>query len=402
MKLLKNASLTTKLSVGFMFYSLVPMGILGVIFFSVAEDVRQLQQITLWTMGILAVSLLIFSVYLGRKLSDPLRTCIDSMQAVGQGVASGASQVALVSNTLANGVNQQATSLQETSASLEEIASMIKINARSAHGAMELTGQTRAAAEAGAQDMENMNQAMDAIKSSSDNVAKIIKTIDEIAFQTNLLALNAAVEAARAGEAGMGFAVVADEVRNLAQRSAQAAKETADKIEEAIERSTNGVRICVKVGDSLRGIVDKARQVDELVAEISNASQEQSQGIEQIQTAVEHMDQVTQMNAASLQDCSSAAKELNAQTDTLHGSVLALASLLEGRENGSQTGAAGHSDFGHHTSISSSSQRNGSHEHSGGGNGNGTNGHRSRSKTPDAMAMEEAIPMDGDFVDFSN
>lgn len=400
MTLLKNASLTTKLSVGFMFYSLVPMGILGAIFFSVAEDVKQLQQITLWTMGILAVSLLVFSVYLGRKLSAPLRSCIESMQAVGQGVASGASQVALVSNTLANGVNQQATSLQETSASLEEIASMIKINARSAHGAKDLTGQTRAAAEAGAQDMENMNQAMDAIKSSSDNVAKIIKTIDEIAFQTNLLALNAAVEAARAGEAGMGFAVVADEVRNLAQRSAQAAKETADKIEEAIERSTNGVRICVKVGDSLRGIVDKARQVDELVAEISNASQEQSQGIEQIQTAVEHMDQVTQMNAASLQDCSSAAKELNAQTDTLHGSVLALASLLEGRENGSHTGSSGHSDYSH-TPMPSGSHRNGSHDHSG-SNGNGMNGHRSRSKTPEAMAMEEAIPMDGDFVDFSN
>jgi len=166
-------------------------------------------------------------------------------------VASAASQVSASSQTLAEGSSEQAASLEETSSSLEEMASMTKRNSENAQKANDLAKQARTAADKGVGDMQTMSSAMEAIKVSSDDIAKIIKTIDEIAFQTNILALNAAVEAARAGEAGMGFAVVADEVRNLAQRSAQAAKETAGKIEGAIAKTAQGVDISSKVALTL-------------------------------------------------------------------------------------------------------------------------------------------------------
>ena len=178
--------------------------------------------------------------------------------------------------------------------------------------------------------MKDMIQAMDAIKASSDDVAKIIKTIDEIAFQTNILALNAAVEAARAGEAGMGFAVVADEVRNLAQRSAQAAKETAAKIEAAIDKTHLGVEVSAKVVQSLNEIVAKVRIVDELVAEVAGASSEQSQGISQINIAVGEMDKITQSGAATAEEAAAAASEMTAQAESMKHAVDGLLKLVGG------------------------------------------------------------------------
>ena len=178
--------------------------------------------------------------------------------------------------------------------------------------------------------MEHMTAAMEAIKVSSGDIAKIIKTIDEIAFQTNILALNAAVEAARAGEAGMGFAVVADEVRSLAQRAAQAAKETAAKIEGAITNTEQGVEDSAKVAERLREIVTKIRQVDELVADVAAASREQTQGIDQVNTAVTQMDSVTQSNAASAEESASAAEELNAQAESLKDAVAQLVAMVGG------------------------------------------------------------------------
>jgi methyl-accepting chemotaxis protein len=230
--------------------------------------------------------------------------------------------------SLAQGASEQAASLEETSASLEEIASMTRRNAEHAGNAKKLAAQTRSSADVGFNDMRDMSQAMAAIKSSSDNIGKIIKTIDEIAFQTNILALNAAVEAARAGEAGMGFAVVADEVRNLAQRSAQAARETADKIQDSITRSQNGVEISAKVAASLKEIVEKARTVDELLGHIAAASAEQSQGITQVNTAVNQLDQVTQTNASSAEENAGAAENLNTQAAALKTEVGALARLV--------------------------------------------------------------------------
>jgi methyl-accepting chemotaxis protein len=169
---------------------------------------------------------------------------------------------------------------------------------------------------------------MDAIKDSSANIAKIVKTIDEIAFQTNILALNAAVEAARAGEAGAGFAVVAEEVRNLAQRSAQSAKETAARIEDSVTRSEHGVIISAKVVESFDEIVTKARKVDDLIAEIATASNEQNEGIGQVTLAVSQMDKVTQSSAANAEETASASEELSAQAEMMRDNVRTLQALV--------------------------------------------------------------------------
>ena len=290
---------------------------------------------------IIAIVLGIAAAWIITRSIVQVLTCTASSLSEGSDqVASASGQISSSSQSLAEGASEQAASLEETSASLEEIASMTKRNAENALSAKDLSSETRKAAETGSANMQEMNHAMADIQSASSNIAKIIKTIDEIAFQTNILALNAAVEAARAGEAGAGFAVVADEVRNLAQRSANAAKETAEKIEDSIAKSANGVAISGKVTESLTQIVTKARQVDELVAEIATASREQSQGIDQVNTAVTQMDKVTQTNAASAEESASASEELTAQAATLRELVADLQNLVTG------AGHAGHSASG--------------------------------------------------------
>ncbi|MHC4662721.1 MAG: methyl-accepting chemotaxis protein [Planctomycetota bacterium] len=241
-------------------------------------------------------------------------------QAVEQ-VTSASNQIASGSQALAEGSNEQASSLEEVSSSLEEMAAMTKQNADNANQAKTLAGTARGSAEQGNEAMNRMTDAIDKIKGSANQTAKIIKTIDEIAFQTNLLALNAAVEAARAGEAGKGFAVVAEEVRNLAMRSADAAKNTADLIEESVKNSEGGVRITEDVAKTLGEIVDSATKVNDLVAEIAAASSEQAQGIDQVNTAVAQMNKVTQQNAANSEESASAAEELNSQAEELAGMV---------------------------------------------------------------------------------
>jgi uncharacterized phage infection (PIP) family protein YhgE len=166
-----------------------------------------------------------------------------------------------------------------------------------------------------------MSESINKIKESSDQTAKIVKTIDEIAMQTNLLALNAAVEAARAGEAGRGFAVVAEEVRNLAQRSAEAAKNTANMIEESVKNAEDGVKIAGEVAQSFESIATGNAKVNDLIAEIAAASGEQSQGIDQVNTAVAEMDKVTQQNAANSEESASAAEELSSQAEELQSMV---------------------------------------------------------------------------------
>ncbi len=289
-------------------------------------------QVTVGSSILALISGSIIAFVIGRTTSRALNTIATQLSDSSAQLSAAAGQVSSASQSLAEGSSEQAASLEETSASLEEMSSMTKRNAGSAHEAKELSAQNRAAADTGATHMEEMRHAMDAIKSSSDAIAKIIKTIDEIAFQTNILALNAAVEAARAGEAGMGFAVVAEEVRALAQRSATAAKETATKIEDAIQRSEHGVTISGKVALVLGEIVEKGRKVDTFVAEIATASSEQSQGIGQLNTAVSQMDKVTQSNASSAEETAAAAEELNAQAAVLQEAVGELRRLVDGTQ----------------------------------------------------------------------
>lgn len=286
-------------------------------------------QLGMWAGSALAVIVGAGVAFIIIRGTSRVLTTVANSIADGSGqIASASGQVSSGSQALAEGASEQAASLEETSSSLEEMASMTKRNHESAVRVNGLAREARSAADSGAQDMQAMIVAMNEIRSSGDETAKVIKTIDEIAFQTNILALNAAVEAARAGEAGMGFAVVADEVRSLAQRAAQAAKETSAMIENSVSKTTQGVEISSKVAGSLKEIVEKIRQVDDLAAEVASASKEQTQGIEQVNTAVVQMDKVTQANAANAEESASAAEELNAQAKSLQESVAQLMGLV--------------------------------------------------------------------------
>ncbi len=280
-------------------------------------------------MGAVAVGALVM-FFTARSISRPIQHMAESLDQCSSETMSASGQVSDASQSLAQGSSEQASPLEETSASLEEMSSMTLRNAESSTRANELARSAREAADAGAKDMLAMSLAMSDIKTSSDDIAKIIKTIDEIAFQTNILALNAAVEAARAGEAGMGFAVVADEVRALAQRSAVASRETAGKIEGAIAKTAQGVQISDQVSKRLAEIVEKVRQVDGLIAEVATASREQNQGVRQINSAIGQMDKVVQTNAANAEESAAAAEELSAQALSLNGIVRDLRLLVDG------------------------------------------------------------------------
>ena len=319
-------------------------------------------QSVLW----LSTLTLVFGVVLGggfgwrviRSTGQVLHTVTTRLTEGASLTASASAEVSNSSQSLAEGASEQAASLEETSASLEEIAAMTKRNSENATNAAALGRQSRESAAAGLDRVHELTNTLNSIKSavgemqsavnemqsSSQQVAKIIKTIDEIAFQTNLLALNAAVEAARAGEAGAGFAVVADEVRALAQRSAQAAKDTSEKIEAAVKRSELGGVASSKVVKSLTeveataqsiqqvftGIVTQIKSLDEVIAEIASASKEQSQGVGEVNMTVAQMDKVTQSNASAAEENASAAEELNVQVGSLQEIVGQLQSVVSG------------------------------------------------------------------------
>lgn len=290
-----------------------------------------LQQAVIASVLMLVTVGLVILVALRLQLCRPLERIVATLSTGAIEVDAAARQMSNSGQTLSDGCSAQAAALEETSASLEEMMSMTKQNAEHATRAAQLAGEARAAAEQGASGMRAMTTAMRDIKASSGDIAEIIRLIDEIAFQTNLLALNAAVEAARAGEAGAGFAVVADEVRNLARRSAAAARETSDKIESALTKTAQGAELGVAVEQRLAEIVERVRQVDELVAGVCASSREQSQGVAQITTAVNQMDRVVQSNAAGAELAASAATELSAQSAALKDSVEGLVRLVGAR-----------------------------------------------------------------------
>ncbi len=278
--------------------------------------------------SLLAVVVLV--VLITRPITNRLSAVADNLNLSSDQVHVSATQVSHASQVLAEGATEQAASTEEICASLEELSSMTQRNAENAKRANELAKESHTAAERGNGDVQALCAAMQAVNESSKDITKIIKTIDEIAFQTNLLALNAAVEAARAGEAGMGFAVVADEVRSLAQRSAQAAKETAAQIEDSVQKSARGVDISAQVTTTLATIMENVRKVDDLVAGIASASKEQSDGIGQINVTMSQVDEITQSNAAHAQESASASAELNSHTRSLHGAVEDLQKMMGG------------------------------------------------------------------------
>ena len=290
------------------------------------------------------ISLSSLSWYITRGIVTGLDQIGGQLDRGARQLTASAQEVSSSSHILAESASEQAASLEETSASLEEISAMTKRNSESACNGKALGSQAREAANSGMAHLGELTRTLTSIKSatgemqaavhemqtSSHEIAKIIKTIDEIAFQTNLLALNAAVEAARAGEAGMGFAVVADEVRALAQRSAQAAKETSALVEDSIGKSSRGVEYSARVAGSLSNIVAKARQMDELINEIAAAASEQNQGISQINSAITQIDQTTQEAAGSSANMAEAANGLRQQANGLKDAIAELEFLVDG------------------------------------------------------------------------
>ncbi len=285
--------------------------------------------------GIVAVLGSLLAFFISRGITGNLNRIQQALSMGSEQVSSASGQIAASSQQLAEGASEQAASLEETSASLEEYSSMTERNAENSNNVNVNMGEADGLLNTGVESMTRMTKAINEIKTSSDETAKIIKTIEEIAFQTNILALNAAVEAARAGEAGAGFAVVAEEVRNLAQRSANAATNTSELIEKSQRNTDVGVSVADEMGKNLQGILESVKKASGLAQEIAVASKEQIEDIGQINTAVSQMDKVVQNSASQAEESASAAEELAAQSEELRGMVGQLARVISGGRNGS-------------------------------------------------------------------
>ncbi|MGO9018215.1 MAG: methyl-accepting chemotaxis protein [Syntrophobacteraceae bacterium] len=291
-------------------------------------------RVILWTSLIIACVSTLLIVLAGflivRLISRSLNQVIDGLSESAEHVSSASTEIATASRHLSEGTSQQAAAIEQTAASLEETAAMTRRNAGNASEASKLMADTAVVVDEAGAFMTELTVSMSEISKSSDETQRIVKEIDAIAFQTNLLALNAAVEAARAGEAGAGFAVVAEEVRNLAKRAADAARNTADLIEGSAQKINHGSDIGSRANDAFVRVAEHARKVGELVAEIAVASNEQAQGIKEINLAVVSMDKVTQQNAAIAEESASSTLGMHSRADQMKGFVAQLVTLVSG------------------------------------------------------------------------
>ena len=253
--------------------------------------------------------------------AEKIAKSVSAVRAQTQELAGGAEKINETSRTIATDASQQAATLEQVTASIEELSSMVARTAQNSGNASDIAMKARADADTGAARMKELVSAMGGIRTSSDKIASIIRVIDEIAFQTNLLALNAAVEAARAGDAGRGFAVVAQEVRSLAMRSAEAARDTANLIDESGTRAETGVKLVGDVEDVFSRIVGGSRQVAELLTEISTASRDQSDALKQVTGSMQEIDQTTQGNAAASEELAAAASETSDQVGQIKATL---------------------------------------------------------------------------------